>query len=413
MARVWSLFTGAGGLDLGLEMAGLAPELAVELDSACCETLTTNRQQLRVLRKDVSQLTAADLHEVCGSAEVDLLVGGPPCQPFSTGGGRAGLGDPRGNLIFAYARLIHEVRPRAFVLENVANLITAALSHRPIEKRPGKRWNLASYASTDSKLLTSANDDGNLPLTPDELSGSAISYLLDVLRERLDYSISLAVLNSADYGAPQRRMRLLIVGDRDGKAPSFPQPTHGGDQASPYATVRDAIWDLRANPGPGSAYTDPVRQIFDLVPEGKNWRSLPPDVARVAMGERSYTAGGGKVGFFRRLAWDEPAPTITGRSNRKGSALCHPEQSRPLSVRECARLQGFADDWTFTGSAASQYLQVGNAVPVALGAAVGHMMAQHLEGSGAVEMRTVEVMLQEATKRLRAAARNKRNPNIS
>src|SRR5262249_14373139 len=161
--------------------------------------------------------------------------------------------------------------------------------------------------------------------------------------------ISLAVLNSADYGAPQRRMRLLIIGDRDAKAPTLPQPTHGVGRSLAYKTVRDAIWDLRADPGPGSAYTDAVRQFFDLVPEGKNWRSLPPDVARAAMGERSYMAGGGKVGFFRRLAWDEPAPTITGRSNRKGSALCHPEQSRPLSVRECARLQGFPDDWKFTG----------------------------------------------------------------
>jgi len=108
------------------------------------------------------------------------------------------------------------------------------------------------------------------------------------------------------------------------------------------------------------------------------------------MGERSYVAGGGKMGFFRRLAWDEPSPTITGRSNRKGSALCHPEQSRPLSVHECARLQGFPDDWHFVGSAAAQYQQIGNAVPVALGMAVGRMMSQYLDGCGEVETRTVD-----------------------
>src|SRR5260370_23149059 len=147
MARVWSMFSGAGGLDLGLELADLAPGLAVELDPACCRTLTANREHLRVVQKDISCLTSAVLQEIAGSAEVDLMVRGPPCQPFSTGGGRAGLKDPRGNLIFEYVRLIDEIRPRAFVLENVANLITAALSHRPIDKRPGKRWNLASYSA--------------------------------------------------------------------------------------------------------------------------------------------------------------------------------------------------------------------------------------------------------------------------
>ena len=126
------------------------------------------------------------------------------------------------------------------------------------------------------------------------------------------------------------------------------------------------------------------------------------------MGERSYAAGGGRVGFFRRLAWDQPAPTITGRSNRKGSALCHPEQSRPLSVKECARIQGFPDHWHFSGSAAAQYLQIGNAVPVAIGATVGRMMTQHLSGSGVVETRTVEAMLADATKRLRDSARTKK-----
>ena len=340
------------------------------------------------------------------------MIGGPPCQSFSTGGGRAALNDPRGNLIFKYVQLISKVRPRAFVLENVANLITAAVTHRPIDQRPGKRWNLASYSVRNIAEPAGPDYDEIKPLRPDELSGSAIIYLLEVLKDTLGYSISLAVLNAADFGAPQRRLRLFIVGDRDVKAPAFPQPTHGVEGRVRFVTVRDAIWDLREDPGPGSAYTDAVRQVFDQVPEGKNWRALPEKVARAAMGERSYAAGGGKVGFFRRLAWDEPAPTITGRSNRKGSALCHPGQSRPVSVRECARLQGFPDDWRFIGSAAAQYLQIGNAVPVALGAAVGHMMAQHLNGSGEVETRTVEAMVADATKRLRESARTKKQKTV-
>jgi len=406
VTRVWSFFSGAGGLDLGLESVGLAPQLAVEVDPTCCATLTANRTQLRVITEDACALSEGDLRNAGGAAEVDLMVGGPPCQSFSTGGGRAALNDPRGNLIFVYLRLIEQIRPRAFVLENVANLITAAIKHRPINQRPGKRWNLSSY-SINNKQSEAAGDELLAPLEPEELSGSAIAYLLDVLREKLEYSISLAVLNAEDYGAPQRRLRLIMVGSRDAKAPTFPELTHGPDRDHPYTTVRDAIWDLRHSPGPGSAYTEDVRKIFDLIPEGKNWRSLSPDVARAAMGERSYLAGGGKVGFFRRLAWDEPAPTITGRSNRKGSALCHPEESRPLSVRECARLQGFPDDWGFAGSAAAQYLQVGNAVPIALGAAVGAVLVRHLDGAGEVETRSVGDMLAEATTCLRQAARNR------
>ena len=405
MATVWSFFSGAGGLDLGFESAGLMPQLAVEIDPACCATLNANRGSRKILQRDIASVTAGVLREAASTSDVDLMIGGPPCQSFSTGGGRAALSDPRGNLIFRYVQLIADVRPRAFVLENVANLITAAISHRPIDKRPGKRWNLSSYSAGDN---SESRFDDNPPLTQEELSGSAITYLLEVLRKKLGYSISLAILNAADFGAPQRRLRLFIVGDRDSKAPAFPMPSHGDGASYPVATVRDAIWDLRNNPGPGSEYIDATRQVFDLVPPGKNWRSLPPEVARAAMGERSYAAGGGKVGFFRRLAWDEPSPTITGRSNRKGSALCHPEQSRPLSVKECARIQGFPDEWCFVGSSASQYLQIGNAVPISLGAAVGHMMAQHLDGSGAVETRTVEAMVVDATRKLRDSARTKR-----
>lgn len=397
VTRVVSFFTGAGGLDLGLAEAGLAPEVTVEVEPTFCKTLELNLGgKTKIRNMDVETLRGKALTKAVGAAPVDLVVGGPPCQSFSTGGGRAALNDPRGNLIFEFLRVVGELQPRAFVLENVANLITAAVRHRPISQRPGARWNLSSYT---------ANGEG---LEPDELSGSAVNYLLGVLQEQLGYAISLGILNAAEHGAPQRRHRLVIVGARDGKAPQLPLPTHGPTASLPYATVRDAIWDLQDSPGPGPAYTDATRRVFDLVPEGGNWRSLPIDVARAALGERSFAAGGGKTGFFRRLAWDQPSPTITGKSNRKGSALCHPSVTRPLSLRECARLQGFPDAWTFAGSFAEQALQVGNAVPVALGEAIGRTMAEFLGGSGAVETREVTEMLDEATKVLRATARNNR-----
>jgi DNA (cytosine-5)-methyltransferase 1 len=121
------------------------------------------------------------------------------------------------------------------------------------------------------------------------------------------------------------------------------------------------------------------------------------------MGEKSYAAGGGKTGFFRRLGWDALAPTITGKANRKGSALCHPQASRPLSVRECARLQGFPDHWQFQGGMHRQYLQIGNAVPTALGAAIGSMLlSQPMENAP-----SHDGMVGEALGVLRASARNK------
>jgi DNA (cytosine-5)-methyltransferase 1 len=403
MPRVLSFFTGAGGLDLGMTQAGLEPDVAVELAPVFCRTLRDNLgKQVRVLEADVSALNLKDL--AVGKGEVDLMIGGPPCQSFSTGGGRAGLSDPRGNLIFEYMALIGRVRPKAFVLENVANLITAAVRHRPIAERPGKRWNLSSYSTANA-----SDPEGNFPpLASDELSGSAVRYLMDTLEETLGYTVSVGVLDAAEYGAPQHRMRFVMVGGRDGKAPTLPAPTHGPRGSRPFATVRDAIWALQEDPGPGSAYTDPVRAVFDQVPEGGNWRSLPPDVARAALGERSYAAGGGKTGFYRRLSWDRPAPTITGRPNRKGSALCHPTASRPLSVKECARIQGFPDTWRIAGSVGDQYLQIGNAVPVALGTAIGRTMTEFLNGSSAIETRDVDEMIRDATNALRATARNKR-----
>jgi DNA (cytosine-5)-methyltransferase 1 len=411
--QVWSFFTGAMGLDLGLEHAGIAATFACEIEPIFCETIALNRPELHLYQGSVADLSLKTLQRLTGRDDVFLMVGGPPCQSFCPGGKRAALSDPRGNLIFEYLRLVSEVRPEYFILENVANLVTAAVRHRPIEQRPGKRWNLSSYttvpASPQPSLFTgtgafSQGGDEPAALEPDELSGSAVRYLLDTAVSQLGYSVTFGVLDSAEIGAPQRRLRFVLVGARDHPAPALPHPTHGPGR-EPFVTVKDAIADLRDDPGPGSAYTPDVRRVFDQVPPGGNWRDLSKDVAAEAMGEKSFAAGGGKTGFFRRLAWDAPAPTITGKANRKGSALCHPEASRPLSVRECARLQGFPDSWQFAGPVNKQYMQVGNAVPLALGMAVGQMLGgPRPEAEGA----SFESMLNQATTKLRNAARNKR-----
>ncbi len=388
------------GLDLGLEAEGFQASVAVEIEPIFCETIRSNRPETSVLQADISSLDGAALRRATGQDEVDLMVGGPPCQSFSPGGKRAALSDPRGNLIFEYLRIISEVRPRRFVLENVANLVTAAVRHRPIHERPGKSWNLSSYSNRQVPLF---HADEFPPLQEDELSGSAIRLILSTAIAEMGYSVSFGVLNAESFGAPQRRYRFVMFGNRDGGcAPPLPEPTHGPELA-PVKTVRDALGDLGTDAGPGSQYTEAVRAVFEMVPPGGTWRDLPPDVALAAMGERSYRAGGGKTGFFRRLGWDAPSPTITGKANRKGSALCHPSESRPLSVRECARLQGFPDEWRFSGSVHHQYLQIGNAVPVALGQAIGKALkAPPLTGEPAHDK-----LLKKAIHVLRSSARNK------
>ncbi len=397
--HIWSLFSGAMGLDLGLESVGLGPSLCVELDKGCCATISQNRPDLRVLNADITKLSGKDLRNASGDHhEVLLMVGGPPCQSFSPGGKRAALSDPRGNLIYEYLRLIGEVRPQFFILENVANLTTAALRHRPIKDRPGQHWSLKKY-----DYMQSSGNEGNDALDEDEKSGSAIKQILfDV--ETLGYGVSFGVLDAADFGVPQHRLRFVMIGSRDGSPLTMPEPTHGqGPGHRPFATLRDTIYDLRLSPGPHSKYTEKFLRLFELIQPGKNWRSLPPELQKIALGG-AFESGGGKTGFFRRLSWDAPAPTITGKSNRKASAICHPEFTRPLSVRECARIQGFPDEWEFSGAMNQQYLQIGNAVPVGLGQAIGKAICSATPRANSF---TSEVQLDMALRKLRASARNK------
>ncbi len=408
--EIWSLFSGAMGLDLGLESVGLKPTLVVEKDKYCCETIRANMPDLDLIQGDVSRLTGDHLRSHRNFAgEVFLMVGGPPCQSFSPGGKRAALSDPRGNLIYEYLRLISEIRPRYFMFENVANLVTAALQHRKIKDRPGQHWNLNRYQS-GQRLA----DDGLPELTADEMSGSAIRQLLKDI-ERLDYSVTLGVLDAADYGTPQHRLRFVMLGSANGMAPLMPEAKYGSieDGKQPYRTVRDAIENIKLTPGNHSRYTSEVAYYFAQIPPGGNWRSLPQQLHATALG-KAYYAGGGKTGFYRRLSWDQPAPTITGRANRKASAICHPEFTRPLSAKECARLQGFPDSWWFAGGLSQQYMQIGNAVPVELGNAIGKSILEASAGGfqltdGPKPPNSVELMLDKAMTRLRASARNKKS----
>ena len=412
--EVWSLFSGAMGLDLGLEQAGLPCTLANEIEPTYCTTIRANRPNVTLIEGSAADLNGAKMRAARGGFDGDvfLIAGGPPCQSYSSGGKREALSDPRGSLMRDFFRIVGELRPRYFVMENVANLATAALKHRPIEQRPGKHWSLKKYDNPTGQ--TSFLDDGSIPLEEDEMAGSALRAVLHDVVQPLGYHIAFGILDAADYGAFQHRLRFVMLGSRDAPPPMLPKATHGEAQGLlPFVTVRDAIWKLQNDPGEHSSYTPEFKRLFDLIPEGGNWRSLPPELHREALGG-AYASGGGKTGFFRRLAWDRPAPTMTGKANRKASALCHPAATRPISARECAAIQGFPPDWQFAGATGQQFMQAGNAVPVALGRAVGRAILEHhwlvMEvGARPAQPPPVASMLDAAMKRLRAAGANNKS----
>jgi DNA (cytosine-5)-methyltransferase 1 len=349
---VISLFSGAMGLDLGLEQAGFQVRVAVECNKYAAETIRRNRPDVPIIERRIEDVTTAEILEVAGlrQGEPVLVAGGPSCVAFSTAGQRGSLSDPRGVMFREFLRVVRETRPEFFVMENVKGVLSAAIRHRPLKER----------------------GPGYPPLSPDEELGSAFVLILKELQATGYYTI-FDVLNSADFGAPQVRERVLFIGSRDGRPLLTPVPTHAKDPIngeSRWATLRQALRRL-GDPEPEYKEFPPsTAEYIKLVPEGGNWRDLPERLQAKAMG-KAYVSWGGRAGFFRRLSWRKPSPSLTTSPTSKATLLCHPTEDRPLSLREYARIQQFPDDWEFSGGLGQQYTQVGNAVPVCIGRVVG------------------------------------------
>jgi DNA (cytosine-5)-methyltransferase 1 len=372
-----SLFSGGMGLDLGLEQTNRFRLLAcVEKVPAFCETIRRNRdagrigrRDLVVYNKDITPLDPAGIMADLGLApgELDLLVGGPPCQSFSTTGKRGTVQDPRGTLLWQFLRFVEHLRPKMFLMENVRGLMSAALKHRPIKDRP---------------------DKGGPPLEPDEEPGSVLRLFIQSLRYA--YRLDCFEVNAVNYGAPQLRERSVFIGNRFNRLVEFPEPTHGNGPApqrtlfdegrplKPFRTLGEALAGLTETHPVILDFSPRKKRYLAMVPPGSNWRSLPPEIARESMG-KAYFAKGGRSGWWRRLTFDLPCPTIVTMPNHAGTALCHPTETRALSLRECARVQEFPDEWEFCGTTQEQYAQVGNAVPVRLGRVCGELLAHHLD----------------------------------
>jgi DNA (cytosine-5)-methyltransferase 1 len=321
------LFAGAGGLALGLEYAGFTSEGLIEKDKNACKTLRANRPDWNVIEADVTQLDFEPYYH-----QLDLLAGGFPCQAFSYAGKRLGFQDVRGTLFYEFARAIENARPKAFLMENVKGLTT--------------------------------HDQGRTMVT-----------MLEVLRDLGYEVIAPKVLKAVEYGVPQKRERLFIVGIR---SDLYLKPGFTFEWPKPEGviyTMADALKAGRLYPvdvpmSPGKSYPPDKAKVLAMVPPGGNWTDLPDEVAKAYMGKQYYQTGG-RTGVARRMAWDEPCLTVICSPAQKQTERCHPEETRPLRVRECARIQAFPDSWAFMGSVTSQYRQIGNAVPPTLAKAVG------------------------------------------
>jgi DNA (cytosine-5)-methyltransferase 1 len=350
-----SFFSGALGLDLGLEQAGIEVLLASEIDKACRETITMNRPETALIG-DIREYSAKQIRSLAGLSandEIHLVIGGPPCQAFSTAGKRQGFQDDRGNVFLTFIDRILELKPQVAVIENVRGLLSAPLEHRPHERR----------------------GFGFPPLTPDEKKGGALNYILHRLRAG-GYGVSFNLYNSANFGVPQVRERVVLVCCRDGRKAPYIAPTHssdGGHGLPRWRTVREAFSGLERVEHHHVNFPEKRLRFYRLLEHGQYWKHLPEKLQKEALGA-SYFAGGGKTGFFRRLAWDKPSPTLVTHPAMPATDLCHPKENRPLSIEEYKRIQQFPDDWKLAGTLVDKYRQIGNAVPVGMGAAIGRLV---------------------------------------
>ena len=278
------------------------------------------------------------------------MVGGPPCQAFSTAGRRKGLNDARGNVFLHFLDLIAALRPRYAIFENVRGLLSAPLAHRPHTLRG------SNYP----------------PLSEDELPGGALRLILRRLRDS-GYETTFNLYNTANFGVPQSRERLIFIASRDGCRVPHLRPTHSESAAVgflPWVTLEEALTPLKRVKHDHAQFPKQRLEFYKLLGPGQNWRALTPDLQREAMGE-SYNSGGGRTGFFRRLAWNKPSPTLVTRPTMKATDLCHPVALRPLSIQEYAAIQTFPRGYTFSGKLADQYRQIGNAVPCEFARQIG------------------------------------------
>lgn len=328
--KVVELFAGAGGTALGFHHAGLQHAFLTDWDRDSVATLMNNYPDWNVLHADVRNVDFKGI-------SADIVEGGFPCQAFSYAGKKLGFEDTRGTMFFEFARSIKEIRPKVAMGENVRGLLT--------------------------------HDNGN-----------TLKTIAEVLRG-LGYRVAYKVVKAQYLDVPQKRERLIILAVRN----DLDLPIYFPQERDYTVSLKEALEDCPDSPG--QQYPKKKAAILARIPQGGYWKDLPAKLQKEYMGA-SYYLGGGKTGMARRLSWDEPSLTLTCAPAQKQTERCHPAETRPLKVREYARVQTFPDHWEFSGSLASQYKQIGNAVPVNLSYHIGKCIIAMLENQP--EMKLME-----------------------
>ncbi len=317
------LFSGCGGLALGFKNAGITSDLLVEIDKDSCDTLYSNFQNTEIINDDIANVDFRSYKDT-----VDIVAGGFPCQAFSYAGKSKGFEDTRGTLFFDFARAVKETNPKVAIGENVKGLI----SHD---------------------------------------KGRTLSTMIRTL-ESLGYNVQYKLLLAQYFNVPQKRERVFIVATRKDLPNTYKYP----EELDYFVPLEVAFKDCPHSEG--QEYPKRKKEIMDMVPQGGYWKDLPIEIQKEYM-KGSFYLGGGKTGTARRLSMKEPSLTLVTSPAQGQTERCHPTKTRPLTIRESARIQTFPDSWEFSGSLGSQYKQIGNAVPVNLAYHVGKSVVKYLK----------------------------------
>lgn len=344
-----SFFSGAMGLDIGMKNGGIPALLACESNKYCRMTIQKNEPEM-ALAGDINRYDAERILRLAKIPEgrtVDVVFGGPPCQAFSTAGARRALSDERGNVFLRYIKIIEDIKPTYVVIENVRGLLSAPYP----------------CAGMDEPV-----------------KGGALYVILDRL-EQAGYTFTFELYNAANFGAPQIRERIVMIGKLGDKGVPYLSPTYDKEGAyglPKWRTLADAL-EPKIETHHYIEFPEKRLKFYRMLSEGQYWKNLPKDSQIEAMGSK-LKLGGGKTGFYRRLSYSKPSPTLVTNPTMPATDLCHPTENRPLSVEEYHRIQEFPDDWEICGPILEQYKQIGNAVPIKLGEAIARTIIADMNG---------------------------------
>ena len=354
-----SFFSGAMGLDIGMSKAGINSLLACELDKTCRKTIQSNAPHIALIG-DINNYNSSDivkLSKIPPNRKVDIIFGGPPCQAFSTAGNRKGFKDDRGNVLLKYLELISDIKPTYVVIENVRGLLS---SESPYDDN----LSIQECMKSDMKPI----------------KGGTFLHIIKILRN-IGYTISYNLYNSANFGSPQIRERIVLIGYLGESKVPYLTPSHsekGDFGLDKWKTLSDAFALIEKNTKHHFINFPEDRLVYyRMLKEGEYWKHLPLEMQKKALGS-SFYLGGGKTGFYRRLSFTKPSPTLVTHPAMPATDLAHPNEDRPLSVEEYKVIQGFPNDWIICGSILEQYKQIGNAVPIELGYEIGKTILNHM-----------------------------------